>query len=389
MYNITKGLADAGAEMTLLAPITNKHDLTADQLPEAFRKLGKIHTQEINSDITFWGAFMNLFSNKPYYLSRYCNDAFKAKLTTILKAEKFEIILIESLKVSMYLPIIYQYSNAVVVLRSHNVEHKIWERLAHQARGFKKYFLNVMVRRLKKYEIATLNHFDAIAPITDLDGEFFRNNGCEIPLITTPSGIDFEQFKPDSSKIQANTLFHLGALDWLPNQEAIQWFLKDVWDKIYQEFPWLRLNVAGRNMPGSLMHMEYEGVNMIGEVENAHDFIKENEIMIVPLKSGSGMRIKVIEGMALGKCIISTSIGAEGIGYEKGKNILIADSPEEFLSCIRLLQTDKSLSQKIGQEAIKFAKEKYNNKDIIANLLKEIGQIEKNRKKSRKSCFGK
>jgi glycosyltransferase involved in cell wall biosynthesis len=106
-------------------------------------------------------------------------------------------------------------------------------------------------------------------------------------------------------------------------------------------------------MPKSFLDSKHPGVKIIGEVDDAHAFIKENEVMIVPLISGSGMRIKVIEGMALGKCIISTQVGAEGIAYEDGKNILIADSPQAFLEKTRLLQADKSLAAKIGAEAIK------------------------------------
>ncbi|MBT3301686.1 MAG: glycosyltransferase [Bacteroidetes bacterium] len=381
MYNLSKGLADTGVNLTLLVPITNKHDIDLNNLPESIQKLGEFHSQRINSDITLIGAFFNFFTNKPYYLTRYSDTAFKFKLKNLLKRNSYDIIIIESLKVSMYLPLIKQCSNALVVLRSHNVEHLIWQRLARQTSGLKKLFLNVMVKRLKKFEIGTLNSFDAIAPITDMDGDFFRDNGCKIPLITTPSGIDFELFKADPQKTKPQTFFHLGALDWLPNQEALEWFLMDIWPLIYAEFPTLTFQVAGRNMPKSFLDSKHPGVKIIGEVDDAHAFIKENEVMIVPLISGSGMRIKVIEGMALGKCIISTQVGAEGIAYEDGKNILIADSPQAFLEKTRLLQADKSLAAKIGAEAIKLVQTKYNNKEIIENFLSKLQQIKPINKK--------
>lgn len=378
MFNMTKGLADAGADMTLLVPLTSKHDLDLDQLPLAVKNLAEIHSQRINSDITTMGAFRNLFTKKPYYLSRYLDNNFKTKLRQLLEDNTFDIILIESLKVSMYLPVIRQYSKAMVVLRSHNVEHLIWKRLAVQSNGLKKYFLDVMVSRLKKYEIKILNDFDAIASITSVDADFFEKNGCKTPIIITPSGIDFDQFVADRKQIKPNTLFHLGALDWLPNIEAIEWFLTDVWPVIFREYSHLHFHIAGRNMPSSLRSKEIKGVKLLGEVENAHAFINENEIMIVPLLSGSGMRIKVVEGMALGKCIISTSIGAEGIGCENGKNILIANNRDEFLEQIRLLQSDKDLARKIGQEAIAFVKENYDNKKIIDHLLSELKELNKN-----------
>jgi glycosyltransferase involved in cell wall biosynthesis len=375
MHNISQGLADSGAELSLLVPLTKKHNVGLNHLPDEIKKLGHITTQQINSEITTIGAFINLFSSKAYYLSRYYSKRFKNKLIELLKSGDFDIIIIESLKVSMYVDVIREYSNARLIYRSHNVEHLIWSRLSHEEKGLKKFFLQTMVRRLKNFEEKNCRHFDLIAPITDVDAAFYKKHAPGIPVITTPSGIDFSRFTPKLEKVRKNSLFHLGALDWLPNQEAVKWFVHEVWPAIYQKHPDLMLNVAGRNIPHSLKSLQESGVNMIGEVEDAQTFINENQIMIVPLKSGSGMRIKVVEGMALGKCIISTRIGAEGIEYTHGKNILIADTAEEFCQQVDLLRSNPDLISQIGQQAISFVREKYDNKAIIANLLQHIKEL--------------
>ena len=194
--------------------------------------------------------------------------------------------------------------------------------------------------------------------------------GTKTPVIDISFGVDTENFVVDNSKTEFPSLFHIGAMNWIPNEEGIKWFLENAWTKIHKEFPELIFFLAGREMPQWLYNTKLPNVEILGEVESATDFIKSKSVMIVPLLSGSGIRIKIIEGMAMGKTIISTSIGAEGINYENNKNILIANTADEFLASVKKCVEDKIFTEKIGNNARKLIDNDHNNKKIIDRLTK-------------------
>jgi glycosyltransferase involved in cell wall biosynthesis len=187
-------------------------------------------------------------------------------------------------------------------------------------------------------------------------------------MYIVPVGIDTENIKTGSSYVQ-NTIYYIGALDWTPNQEGLLWFLENVWPHILKTCKNTILHIAGRNAPQWLIpKIAKHNVMFHGEVPNAYTFMQNAGIMIVPLLSGSGMRVKIIEGMAMGKAIVSTTIGAEGIDVENGKEILIADKPDDFAQKIISLLESAELSVFISKNARKCAIEKYDNKNISKKL---------------------
>jgi glycosyltransferase involved in cell wall biosynthesis len=158
-------------------------------------------------------------------------------------------------------------------------------------------------------------------------------------------------------------------MDWMPNQEAIKWFLADVWPKVSDAYPNLMLHLAGRHMPEWIINSNFHNVIVEGEINNVREYMASKDIMIVPLISGSGMRVKIVEGMAFGKVIISTSIGAEGIQYLHEKDILIANTPEEYSTMVGKCMSDNKLYNDIGNNARILAREKYDNKVIAGKLI--------------------
>jgi len=164
-------------------------------------------------------------------------------------------------------------------------------------------------------------------------------------------------------------------MDWKPNIEGVSWFLEEIWPSLIEKHPSLTFEIAGRNMPNWLLESEYKNVINHGEVESATDFIKENTVMVVPLLSAGGMRVKIIEGMALGKVVISTSMGAEGINYKNRENILIANNKKEFLAHLDWLHEDKSRIVTIGQKARRLIAKEYDNETIIRDLYGFYGSL--------------
>ena len=180
---------------------------------------------------------------------------------------------------------------------------------------------------------------------------------------------------PMNRDFKKGSLFHLASMDWHPNQEAVNWFLDKVWNEIQANFPLSKLYLAGRGMTKKLKNLDMNNVEIVGEVHSAKDFIVEHDIMIVPLLSGSGMRVKLIEGMALGKTIITTSIGAEGIDAENNKHLIIADTPEEFAAAITKCLNDTPFKESIGLEAQRLIASKYSNKSISSRMIYFFDQL--------------
>jgi len=200
--------------------------------------------------------------------------------------------------------------------------------------------------------------------------KLFENLGCKVPIICIPIGIDVtKKINVNKNNIEFPSLFHIGAMDWMPNIEAVKWFLNNVWSEINKKFPNIKFYVAGRNTPEWLLNINQPNVEVVGEVENADEFIQSKSIMIVPLLSGSGMRVKIIEGMMLGKTIISSNIGAESIIYKNQENIIIADSPKEFIEAISKCITNKQFCLDIGKNAKLNAEQNYDNNRLNNRLI--------------------
>ena len=380
MNNLTQGLIAEGHTVKVLAINTPKHFTEIAQLPEDYRRKTNIEAVFIDTSVKPLPALLNLFSSDSYNISRFYSKAFEDKIVELLRAETYDVIQLESLYVTMYAAAIRQHSKAKIVLRAHNIEHKLWERNAAAADNLaERLYFRFLAKRLKKYELQSFNAYDAVAAITAEDAQWFSANSYDKPMEVVPFGIDLAQIDAHvETGEEPLSAFHIGAMDWQPNVEGIWWFLENVWNRVHDAYPQLKFYLAGRKMSNELLQLNKANVFVEGEVEDAHDFIRSKGLMIVPLLSGGGMRVKIIEGMALGKIIVTTTLGAEGIAAENNKNIIIADSAAEFVKAIGRYVADPAELAVIGQNAKRLAFEHYNNATICKKLSLFYGNLVKN-----------
>ncbi len=371
MNILTDGLIKCGNQVKVIAINTPKLFIKEDDIDIDYRTETSFQSVFINTALKPLDAFLNLFTSQSYHIVRFYNIEFEKALINIFSKQQFDVVHLETLWVAPYVDVIRKHSSAKIVLRSQNVEYAIWERLATAAvNPIRRWYLKLLARRLKKYELSMLNKYDGIATITDIDANAFQQLGCKLPIITIPFGIDISKYKEDRPAMEFPSVFHIGAMDWMPNADGIKWFLENVWQNVLGKHPNVNLYLAGRNMLDWLKHYSMKNVIIVGEVEDSHKFINSKSIMVVPLNSGGGMRVKIIEGMALGKTIVSTSIGAEGIEYENGRDILIADTVDEFVSAIDKCLSDKAYADQVAHNARLLAESKYDNLIICKTLTK-------------------
>ena len=372
VWNFTLEFAKQGHEVTLFVMNTQKHYYNIKTIPIEFTKIIKIIAVDVKVPVTFIGALFNLFlSNKPYNAQRFMLNNYKQKLIEILVNNEFDVILLEGLYLCPYIEIIRKYSKAMIVFKAHNIEHEIWERFAkNESNFFKQNYLKILSERIKVMETQTINKYDVLNTLTSRDANMFNSLGNKKPFFVSPVGIDVSHLIPQREKIVYPTLFYIGALDWAPNQEGLVWFIRKVWSNLNQKYPDLKFEIAGRNAPEWFVKILNEpNIVYYGEITDAYKFINEHAIMLVPLLSGSGMRIKIVEGLALGKTIVTTSIGTEGIDTTHNINILIADTAEQFQKQIEKLLSDKPLFESLGTNAIKFVKKSFDIKNITKYLI--------------------
>jgi len=365
-----EGLTAAGHQVKVLALNTNKYFIKYNEIPQEY--IDKTHIELIYQDLSInpFDAFLNLFSKKSFHVERFISGSFAEKIVETLEQDSFDIVQLEMLYMTPYINVIRKHSKAKIILRSHNVEHLIWERVtANTINTLKRYYLAGLTRKLKNYELNAINQYDGIATISTKDAEFYLKNKASVPVEDIPFGVDINKYEVSSVPYEFPSLFHIGSMNWMPNEEGIKWFIETTWNMVSEKFPGLKLYLAGRMMPEWLENLAMENIEIAGEVEDAQEFINSKAVMIVPLFSGSGIRIKIIEGMALGKAIISTAIGAEGIAYTHGKDILIANTPEEFLYAVRKFVSNKSYCDEVGANARKLIEDNHDIVKITQKLL--------------------
>lgn len=375
MYNMQKALHENNAKLKVLTFNTIKQPVDIEKLDKAYLDMTKIEGVYLDNRIKPFAALFNLFTGESYHIIRFIRRDFEEKLIEILKKEKFDVIQLESLYMIPYIETIRSYSDAFVVLRTHNIEHLIWQRLAANAKNLlRKWYLNLLAERLQHYEMWALNRVDAIVALTKEDHESMVKLGAEIPINISPIGIDIKDYNVVENT-EEPVIFHLGAMDWMPNQEGIKWFLENVWPAIKLEYPTVKLKFAGKKMPEEFFKYADPQCEVNDFVDDRMKYMQSGSIMVVPLFSGSGMRVKIIEGLALGKAIVTTTVGLEGIPAINQKDVLVADNAAQFIESLRDLLNHPNRIKELGANARLLAETHFDNPGIGKRLLNFYSEL--------------
>ena len=367
--NLATGLSSMGHSVTILAMNTAKHWFSPDRIPESIKEKISIRAVDVNARISWPALLLNfIFSTKPYNATRFRSRQFSEKLYQVINAERPEIIQLEGPYLDYLIHPIREISKAKISFRAHNIEHEIWKRRADQSKNpLTRYYFKILSARILKVERSIISRVDLFVPISGHDLENFRKMGLSCPFKVSPAGLDITSY-PNPSPFSLISLFFIGALDWGPNTEGLDWFLTNVWNRITKRHPEIEFHIAGRNPHYFKRKKEIRAVFIHGEVDDAYAFINNYSAMIVPLFSGSGIRVKILEGMLLGRTVITTPVGAEGLDVTANKDILIAGNADEFISHIEKIIASSDMARSIGSSARKFVMENFDNLVIAKQL---------------------
>jgi len=246
------------------------------------------------------------------------------------------------------------------ILFQHNVESQIAKRHYDRAKGIVgRYFWWLQWQKLFFFEKRICRKFNTVLSVSEQDHDTFCALYRLDNVVTIPTGVDIEHFRPQDVPMGASSLVFVGSMDWLPNEDAVLYFASDILPLLKAEVPDIRLTVVGRN-PSPRMKKRLSTVpeiQLTGWVDDVRPYIAKATLYIVPMRIGGGTRMKIYEAMAMGKAILSTSIGAEGLPVKDGENIILENDPFEFSKKIIKMRKDSKMRTRLGKNASAYVRE--------------------------------
>lgn len=331
-YNLLRQLL-ARHEITLIAPSRPGVDIDA-----AFgHRLNRaISVPSPNRSLMHMLTFV--LSPLPYIVRAHANPAMNRAVADALARDHFDILHCDSISV---VPAIPADAPLPKVFNAHNVEALIWERyVSEERRPWMRPVLHSQLAKVAAYEARLPRGFDRIVTVSEEDREHMARRYGAANVCVVANGVDLDYYTPLPDPC-APTLAFVGSLDWRPNQDAVRWFIESIWPRIRGQAPRASATLIGRRPPGWLADLAARaGVELRADVPDVRPHLAEASLVIVPLRIGGGSRLKILEAMAAGRCVVSTSIGAEGLAVRAGEHLVIADDPDHFADECALLLRD-------------------------------------------------
>lgn len=364
MGRLAEGLVHAGASVELLSLNPRKHRAAVAAAPVPMQAI------DIDTSRLIGPALRALAGDIPFIVGRFVSNEFRDALRAALRRFVPDVVQIESPLLLPYAVVVREESVARVVLRSLNVEFRIWEGMARNERNpLRRFAVRRVASSLRAYEVRHLNTPEAIVPISNDDAEVFHGLGCTRPMHVVPCGITLGDLAHTAP--EAGSVGFIGSLDFRPNQEAVRWIVDELWPRVTERAPKARLSIAGSGPPDWLRRRARgQNIDFPGEVSDAQAFMQRMSVMIAPLFAGGGMRIKVLEAMALARPVVATTLGAGGIDVENGRDIFIADDVTAFTDSVVRLLRETDTASRIGNAGRATVMDRYDNDTLARGLVR-------------------
>jgi glycosyltransferase involved in cell wall biosynthesis len=347
----------------------SKTRVTNDQIREFDnRKLPEVlYDPKIKS---LWRLLRSVVCGKSYLVYKFYNVRFLKRIEERIAAGNYDVVHFEGLHTAPYALQLSDKTSAKIVIRLHNIESQIIRRfLETDNRLLYRLFFRVEEKRMLALESAIYEKIRNVIFISDCDLQLSKIQLVKdaAPFVSTAGVHPVPEHELPG--YDANDLVFIGSMDWKPNEDAVVWFVEHVFRYLAVKHPELKFFIVGKNPSKKVLSLATETIIVTGTVSSTEPYLRDCGISVIPIRIGGGMRVKILEQMAFGKPIVSTTVGAEGIGCTADENILIADTPEQFITSISHLVESKESRTMLGRNAYRFVNEKYDWKRIISELL--------------------
>jgi glycosyltransferase involved in cell wall biosynthesis len=321
------------------------------------------------------GGIKNLFSHRPYNMERYFDKSGLEILRNLYRNGSFDFVHIDHLHMAPYGLALKEEFDAKVVLREHNFESDIMGRVAsHMDNPLVRWYAGLQYSRMLRFETGILSGVDAVLPISEVDERKMKELVPNLKSSVVPAGVNLADFVPSESGASDRVLL-LSSFDWLPNMDSFRFYMRKILPRLRERAPSIRTIIAGKAADKLSPSEIGDNCDVVGYVDDFNKFASMASVAVIPLRIGSGIRIKLLELMALGMAVVSTTVGAEGIEVEDGKHLLLADSPDDFAEKIVLLSSSPDLRREIGRNARELVSKKYTWDSVGEKLIQACRTI--------------
>jgi polysaccharide biosynthesis protein PslH len=355
-YNLLRFLAK-DHEVTLLSYYGGRRDADYEAaLVKEIPGSQTIHTAAPDSSAIRQAVdyLYRLPRRAPYAVAKFTHPAVQTTVRLWLSSGRFDVAVCDFLAASLNFPATLPIPG---VLFQHNVESSLWQRrAAMESNPVKKLSFAIESAKMACYERATLRRFHHIIAVSEHDRRQMlqMDPGCQITVV--PTGVDTQKFNvAPASSTQPPRVVFTGSMDWEPNIDAVDYFCSQIWPRIRHEFPDAIFQIVGRDPFPKVKRLASESVQVTGTVPSVTEYLEKASVVVVPLRIGGGTRLKIFEAMAMGKALVSTSIGAEGLDVESGRDLLLADGTSSFADAVILLLRDAAMRRRLEQAAVRLA----------------------------------
>src|SRR5215813_1256859 len=307
----------------------------------------------VKGTTAYYAALLsNLASRLPYAVARYRSPAMSAAITGAVRDRRIDLVVCDFLVSAINFP---GRLRVPAVLFQHNVEAAIWVRHVQIARSsITRAYMAEQWRRMRAFEQRQCQRFDHVIAVSEADRDTFRAQYGVTRVSAIPTGVDVDFFHPSATAKPASTeIVFVGSMDWMPNIDAVAWFVTDILPLVRRQISDASLTIVGRDPTPTVRELaaRLPGVTVTGTVLDVRPYLERAALVVVPLRVGGGTRLKVFEAMAMEKAIVSTHIGAEGLPVQSGEELLLADDPRAFAGAVVNLLQDRAMARRLGEAA--------------------------------------
>ncbi|HEX5888245.1 MAG TPA: glycosyltransferase [Pyrinomonadaceae bacterium] len=323
----------------------------------------------------YFELLMNLVSPRPYAIKKYESAAMLDKIAELESKNSFDLLVCDFLAPAANVP---QTLKTPAVLFQHNVEAMIWKRHYEvQTNPIKKAYLYGQWQKMRRFEKEACSRFDCVIAVSADDRDQMKREYGARAVFDVPTGVDTEFFRPGGTVQTAKSgLVFTGSMDWLPNEDAIRYFMREIMPLVKKRVPDTTLTVVGRNPPPALVDLSKDDSSLVitGRVDDVRPYMESASAYIVPLRIGGGTRLKIFEAMAMEKAVVSTTVGAEGLPLTNGVELLLADEPDTFADAVVKVLSDSEYASALGQRAAANVRQNHGWGQVTENFISRINR---------------
>jgi len=309
----------------------------------------------------------NIFSSLPYIVDSHYSELFSRKMTQCIDEFEPDLVMCEW---SPYAIFVRGLESVKKVIVAHNIESTIWKRYHETETSLlKKWYIVPQARKVDKFERDAFGWVDGATAVSADEAATIGTMAPELPVEVVDNGVDLEYFTGEKDREKPGKLVFVGSMDWRPNQDAVGYFVESIAPLLARDNPSLETTFVGRKPTEEIREYgNLEGITVTGTVDDVRPYIDEAAVYVVPLRVGGGSRLKILEALAMGKAVVSTSVGAEGLDLQDGRHLILADEPDSFSEAVSNLLSDEVRRRQLGEEGRKRVEERY-GWDAISNVL--------------------